>query len=250
MGEVNSDKAFTAEEFQSVTDFSPLYRFGSICFYLLYAPLVIIYNRLVFGLRIEGREKLGRDVQPGCILISNHSLYLDPAVIIHTLFPRMCYYMALKSHFSHPVGGFFLRLMGGVPIPGVRGMRRAENTVRVALERGHCVHLFPEGEMTHMNQEPTRFRNGAFYLALRLGVPVVPVTLVHYPRTVFGRKISDGFIRVKCIVGDPIPVDTSEPGKERAAAARMAVAAHRIMSDTISREHRKRQAEQAAAPGT
>ena len=162
----------------------------------------------------------------------------------------MGYYTALKSHFSHPVGGFFIRLMGGIPIPGVRGMRRAENTVRKALKRGHCVHFFPEGAMKHMNQEPARFKKGAFYLALRLGVPVMPVTLVHYPRTIFGRQISKYFIRVKCIVGDPIEAEVTVQGKERAVAARMATAAYETISNTISREHQLRLAKRVATQET
>ena len=176
--------------FDSVANFSPGYRaLATLCF-LLYMPVIIVFNYLVFGLRFEGRENLRRSSGTGRILVSNHSLYLDPAILFHALFPRMGYYLGLKSHFRHPVGGALLRLIGGIPIPGKTEMKTAETTIRRALDRGHDVHLFPEGELTHLNQDIKSFKKGAFYLAVRLGVSVVPLTLVYRPRRLFGRVIS------------------------------------------------------------
>jgi 1-acyl-sn-glycerol-3-phosphate acyltransferase len=224
--------------FEPVTNFSLHYRFLMFLFSLVYWPPVIIYDYLVFGLRIEGRSNLRRASQAGCILVSNHSLYLDPAVLIHTLFPRRAYYFALKSHFRHPLGGPILRLMGGIPVPGRSEMRTAENTMRQALELGYCVHLFPEGEMKHLNQEIAPFKGGAFYLAARLGVPVVPITLVHRPRRVFGRVLNRRFIRVRSVVGEPVEPLKGADETDREAAARIAAMVHRTMVETISAGHR------------
>jgi 1-acyl-sn-glycerol-3-phosphate acyltransferase len=214
--------------------FSPFYRFCQSLFFWVYAPLVIIYNAIVFGLEIEGRENLKHASQTGCILLSNHSLYLDPAVIINTLFPRRAYYFALKSHFHHPLGGFLIRLMGGIPIPDVHEMRRAERTAGDVLDRGHCVHFFPEGVMAHMSQEVAPFQSGAFFMALRLGAPMVPMTLIHRPRRLFGKPISKHFIRVKCVVGEAVQPQQREGETIRQAAERMAAEAHKTMAETLS----------------
>ena len=230
----------TTDGLESVANFSPCFRFLQEVFLWIYGPLAIAYNHLVFGIRFEGRRSLKQ--QAPCILVSNHSLYLDPAVLIHALFPGRTYYTGLKSHFAHPVGGLILRLMGGIPIPGASGMKTAETTVRTALESGHCVHFFPEGEMTHLSQELAPFMRGAFYLALRLGVPIVPVTLVHWPRRWFGRQISRYFLRVRCIVGEPIDVVKQESESDRQASARFAAEVRRLMVDTITSEQQKRPA--------
>lgn len=221
------------ERFAPVVDFSPFYRFCQALFFLVYAPLVVIYNFLVFGLRIEGRANLKSAPQKGCILISNHSLYLDPAVIINTLFPRRAYYFALKSHFHHPLGGFMMRLMGGIPIPDIREMRRAERTTGEALGRGYCVHFFPEGVMEHMSQDVAPFQSGAFFMALRLNAPIVPLTLVHRPGRLFGKSISKYFIRVRCVVGEAVQPRRLEGETVRQAAERMAAEAHKTMAETL-----------------
>ena len=223
--------------FEPTTNFSLYYRILMFLFSLVYSPLVIIFDYVVFGLRIDGRSNLGRASQRGCILVSNHSLYLDPAILIHTLFPRRAYYFALKSHFHHPVGGPILRLMGGIPIPGRAEMRTGENTMRKVLERGYCVHLFPEGEMKHLNQDIAPFKAGAFYMAARLGVPVVPITLVHRPRRVFGKEVSRRFIRVKSVVGEPVEPRKGAGETDRQAASRIAAMVHKTMVEAITSGH-------------
>jgi 1-acyl-sn-glycerol-3-phosphate acyltransferase len=225
---------------QSVVNFSPLYRFAALAFYIVYAPLVLLFNWIVFGLRIEGRDNLERGSGRGSILVSNHSLYLDPGIVGHTVFPRRCCYSAMHGHFRNPVAGAILRLMGAFPVPGGSGMRKAERTVREALDRGRYVHFFPEGEMKHLNQAIAPFKSGAFYLALRLGVPIVPVTLVHRPRILFGTRISRYFIRVKSIVGEPVMPPAEGEGQGSEAAARFAAEIHRKMVETIASESRKR----------
>ncbi|MDX2446798.1 MAG: lysophospholipid acyltransferase family protein [Desulfobacterales bacterium] len=237
MGAVSEDRELLIKRFAPVVNFSPVYRFLQLLFFLVYSPLIIIYNFVVFGLKIEGRENLKRASQRGCILISNHSLYLDPAVISNTFFPHRCYYFALKSHFHHPLGGAIIRLMGGIPIPDVREMRRAEKTTRKALDRGYNVLFFPEGEMNHLSQEVAPFQSGAFYQALHLNATIIPVTLIHRPRVVFGKEISKYFIRVKCIVGEPFEPTKNENEKLRDAAKRIATQAHQTMTDTIISGH-------------
>lgn len=233
-GEVSIESAPSGEPYPSEVNFSPWYRFLQTAFLWVYGPLIVIYNYLVFGLRFEGRENLKHGSGSGLILVSNHSLYLDPAVIIHALFPARAYYFALKSHFRHPVGGMLIRAMGGIPVPGPTGMRRAVNTTREALRRGQCVHLFPEGEMKLLNQDIAPFQSGAFYLALRSGAPIVTVTLAHRPRSLFGWEISPRFRQVRCIVGEPIDVALLEGEKVRDVAARIAAATRQEMAATIT----------------
>lgn len=237
--EAAPDSPRSGAGFEPTTNFSLHYRFLMFLFSLVYSPLVIIFDYIVFGLRIEGRSNLKRASQRGCILVSNHSLYLDPAILIHTLLPRRAYYIALKSHFYHPLGGPILRLMGGIPVPGRAEMRTGENTLRRVLESGHCVHLFPEGEMKHLNQEIAPFKAGAFYLAARLGVPVVPITLVHRPRRVFGKVLSRRFIRVRSIVGEPVEPRKGASESDREVAARIAGMVHKTMTETITSGHQR-----------
>lgn len=237
MGQVSKAAAAKKYNLESVANFSPLYRLMMSLFLLVYAPLCVGFNYLWFGVRFEGREHLSRGREGACILVSNHSLYLDPAVIIHALFPRRAYYTGLKSHFAVPVGGAILRLMGGIPIPDVRGMRTAERTVGKALELGHHVHVFPEGEMTHMSQEIAPFQKGAFFLAIRLGVPIIPMTLAHRPRRFFGKELSPRLLQVRCVIGAPIDSARMNGERLRDASDRLTKLVHEQMTQTISAAH-------------
>ena len=50
------------------------------------------------------------------------------------------------------------------------------------------LHVFPEGECYLWNQEIMDFQLGAFYLACRLHLPVIPITTVLHQRQWLGRR--------------------------------------------------------------
>jgi 1-acyl-sn-glycerol-3-phosphate acyltransferase len=86
---------------------------------------VIIVNKLVFRLKVTGRSNLSAISKTGCFLISNHTLYLDPAIIAHAISPRRTLFSALQSTFKIPVsqdidefqnGVFFLAYLLNRPI--------------------------------------------------------------------------------------------------------------------------------------
>jgi chlorobactene glucosyltransferase len=97
--------------------------------------VVVVYNKLVFGLKVYGREHL-REIHGGFFLISNHSLYLDPAVIAHSVFPRRVYFSAMAATFERPILGEFIRLLGAFPLPRESCLRRIMPAIEWALRRG------------------------------------------------------------------------------------------------------------------
>jgi len=107
--------------------------------------LVLLVDRLIFRLRIEGRERLQR-VAFG-LLVSNHTLVLDPGIIAHVLRPRRTYFTMLEETACIPLLGTFVRLLGAVPIPASSGaIRILERAIRTNLRDLPFVHVFPEGE--------------------------------------------------------------------------------------------------------
>ncbi len=183
-----------------------LYRFASTVVYSIVFAAVVVYNRLVFGLCVHGRHNL-REVDGGFFLISNHTLYLDPGIIAHAIFPKRTYFSAMAATFERPFIGPFIRLLGAFPLPERLCIQRITPAIEWALRRGRCVHFFPEGELTHRSQEPAAFQNGVFYLAARFDVPVVPVTLVLEDRYIMGVALPRPFVRVTVVIGRPIYAD-------------------------------------------
>ncbi len=148
--------------------------------------VVRVFDWLVYRLQVSGRENLFKVKR--AVLVSNHTLVVDPGVIAHAIRPRRTYYTMLEETALIPFLGTFVRLLGGIPIPQRSiSLRHLETAIRRALGELGFVHFFPEGECYLWSQQIQPFRPGAFYLALRLGLPIIPITTVLHERHWFGR---------------------------------------------------------------
>lgn len=221
-----------------IIDRSPIHRIASLPVFWMTLALVILYNRFVFRLSVVGRRNL-RDVRgKGCFLISNHTLYLDPAIIAHAIAPRRARFSALQKTFSMPYVGTLIRLLGAFPIPEANGLQKLVRPIRELMDEGWFVHFFPEGELAHRSQSPAAFSPGVFFFSQLLDRPIIPITTVLLPITFFGRRLSGRFFRVKAVIGEPIfPASFRTAGRDvRAAVEAMARYAHSVMCDCIGRE--------------
>ena len=124
--------------------------------------------------RIRGAEHLP---EGHCVVVANHSSYLDGVILQAFLPPRFSY--VIKSEMQKvPLGGFMLRRIGSRFVDrfvAAASARDARNLLRAA-SNGEALGFFPEGTFS---AEPGlgRFRSGAFMTARRSGVPLVPVVI-------------------------------------------------------------------------
>lgn len=163
---------------------------------------------LVFGFTTRGRDIL-RTVKTA-LLVSNHTLVVDPGVVAHAIRPHATYYTVLEETALIPFLGTFVRLLGAIPL-APNSLGELENAAKQALAGNRFLHFFPEGECYLWNQQIRPFHGGAFYLACRLGVPIIPITTVLRERNLFGRSSFTVFRwtlrvppRVTAIVGEPL----------------------------------------------
>jgi 1-acyl-sn-glycerol-3-phosphate acyltransferase len=126
------------------------------------------------GLRVDGAEHVARVGQ--AVYVSNHLSMVD--ILALYALPRPFLWVSKVENFYVPFLGWNMWLNRYVPLrrgylPSI--MRMYRTCVR-RLTEGFSLCLFPEGtrsETGHMRP----FYPGAFRLALRAGVPVVPVLL-------------------------------------------------------------------------
>ena len=138
-------------------------------------------RRIVFfaGGKVRVRRSAGFDPQRTCFFISNHVNLFDPFVL-YCAVPQFVRGWELESHFKIPAYGWLMKHFGTVPVPDVRGpseLKRMWRLTREAIDGGTSLIVFPEGGRTrdgHVGQ----FEDGAFRLALHLGVPITPVSIV------------------------------------------------------------------------
>jgi 1-acyl-sn-glycerol-3-phosphate acyltransferase len=125
--------------------------------------------------RIEGLERLA----PGSsyVIVSNHLSFMDiPTILAHM--PVEIRFLAKRSLFKAPFIGYHLRRAGHLPVEredvraSLRTMAEAAQMIR---SRGISVLIFPEGGRSP--HEMREFREGAAYIAIKAGAPIVPVGL-------------------------------------------------------------------------
>jgi len=111
------------------------------------------------------------------ILMSNHQSNFDILALIATI-PRRIYWIAKKELFDIPIFGSSMRRGGYIPLDrsdGRKALKSMENAAAI-IRQGSSVVMFPEGTRTRDGQL-LPFKRGGFMLAVRAGVPVIPVTI-------------------------------------------------------------------------
>jgi len=140
----------------------------------VFRPAVHAVCRAYFRLELRGIEHIPAD--GGIVITPNHQTYADPPLVTIPV-RRPVYYMAWSRLFEIPLFGRFIRLLRAFPVDiESRDARATREAVRL-LQNGAALMIFPEGERTP-DGRIQRFKPGAFRLAVSVGVPVLPVTIV------------------------------------------------------------------------
>lgn len=109
-----------------------------------------------------------------CVIVANHPTLIDTPAIGATI-PDLCF-VVKRDLYGSPLFGPLMRACGHIDA-GEGGTLAAASVVREALERlaeGCSVLMFPEGTRSPLGGL-RRLRRGAFEIACRASVPVVPL---------------------------------------------------------------------------
>jgi 1-acyl-sn-glycerol-3-phosphate acyltransferase len=177
---------------------------------------------LVFGfvrVRVEGLEKL--DPIATYVFVSNHSSYMDIPVILSEL-PFQFRFFAKKGLYKIPFLGTHLKRAGHLPVDrsnARNSLRSMTEGARIIAERRTSVLLFPEGGR---NPKGLReFKEGAAYIAIKAGVPVVPMALVGMRNVLPMGSVHIRSRRVELRIGDPIPTEGMKPADREELTRRL-----------------------------
>ncbi len=106
--------------------------------------------------------------------------------------------------------GRFIELLGAFPVHRENADRESLQRCLAVLEGGEPLVLFPEGTR-RSGAAVEDLREGAAYLALRAGVPIVPVGLAGTDRAMGRGKRLPRPTRLTLVVGEPI-IPVAPPG--------------------------------------
>lgn len=126
------------------------------------------------SLTVRGLEHLPTGA---CILVANHSSYLDAYVLMAAI-PRHFHYVAKRELLDNLWLARPLTRMGTLFVERFDLQRSVEEARKLAdaAQNGQSLGFFPEGTFTRM-PGLLDFRMGAFVAAAQAGMPVTPVTI-------------------------------------------------------------------------
>jgi 1-acyl-sn-glycerol-3-phosphate acyltransferase len=209
-------------------------------FYRLVRGIVAGSSRIVFRADVRGRERLPKS--GGYVLAPSHRSMMD-IPFAAWLTPRKIRYMGKVSLFEIPVLGWFFKVLGGFPVQRDGTDRKALRESIDMLQRGEILLVYPEGTRQHGPKiEP--LQPGAAYLALRAGVPIVPVGIAG-TEEIFrshGTK-RPHFGRVAIVVGEPIvPVSRDGGVVPRAEVDALTAQLHDALQRVFDEANERREA--------
>jgi 1-acyl-sn-glycerol-3-phosphate acyltransferase len=124
--------------------------------------------------RVEGAENIPGGVS---IFASNHASNIDPAALVPHI-PRRVALLAKKEVFKIPILSKAIRLAKLIPVDRADKEAAAESVDLAIkyLREGLSFCVYPEGTRSR-DGRLLPFKRGTFVMAIRAGVPVVPVSL-------------------------------------------------------------------------
>lgn len=188
--------------------------------YKIGRALCVFFLRILFSVRIEGKENIPRT---GYILVANHRTNFDPLFVVTGVRAQVCF-MAKSELFHNPLLGWVLGHLGAFPVERGKGDTGAVDWAVDLIRNGKVLGMFPEGTRS-VTGAPQRPKSGASLVAMRTGANLLPCAVC------YGEKL--GF-RTKVIVRYGRPILNEElnftPGTQSTAEIK---AASRLMMNRI-----------------
>jgi len=161
--------------------------------------------RWFFRLRVTGVEHV--PATGPVVLAANHQSMWD--VPLHVLAsPRPIQFMAKQELYRPPFPAVWWTILGGFSVRREIADLRAVDIALAVLERGEVLGIYPEGRRSKTGAL-LPFLDGAAWLALRTGAPIVPTGIVGSARKgPWGTRPRRRPVRVA--FGPSIPVDRED----------------------------------------
>jgi 1-acyl-sn-glycerol-3-phosphate acyltransferase len=165
----------------------------------------------LFRVRTPGQDNIPTG---GAVLAGNHVSYADP-ILLWCASPRPCRFMSKAEAWRGGATAWGLPRLWSFPVERGEADRTAIARATRFAQAGQLVGIFPEG--TRVGEDGIRgeAQGGAAFVALRAGVPVVPVAFVGtekvWPR---GRRLPR-LHQVTIAYGEPIDTASFAPDAGR-----------------------------------
>jgi len=183
------------------------------------------------ALRLYRTRLLGAENLPEgpAVLAGNHVSYLDP-VLLWAGCPRPVHFVAKAELWEIGWLGWALDHLWAFPVRRASADREMISTATGLLGRGELLGMFPEGTRSRdvANDQLGEAQGGVAFIALRAGVPVVPVGIAGTDKALPAGAKVPRFPPVTIAFGEPLRPEDFEGGRKERIDAMTAELMSRI----------------------
>ncbi len=172
-------------------------------------------SRLLWRIEFKNTENIPQDLEGGLLITPNHQTYADPFWITVPI-KRKMRYMAWDEAFDWFIIGKAIKYLGAFPVNLERGSKGSFIKAIKVLREGATLIIFPEGARELKDGKMLPFKQGAFKIAQKAGVPIMPIT-VRGANKIWGRGITFPRIGKVEIIYHPIVKIPDSKDKDESA---------------------------------
>jgi 1-acyl-sn-glycerol-3-phosphate acyltransferase len=208
-----------------------IYGIYAVLVFLLVGALALILVTLIPGLGMKTRREIahyaaqtffriagirvriiGEELLPPdpCVVVANHASYID-GVVLKAFLPARFSFVIKKEMTKVPLAGLLLKRIGSEFVDRANrhaGGMDARRLIKAA-DAGQALAFFPEGTFVE-RPGVGKFHTGAFAIAARVGLPVVPVALRGTRHILPSGRYLPRFGRIEIEILPPLPVGASD----------------------------------------
>lgn len=161
-------------------------------------------------IKVSGLEKLDENTK--YLFVCNHRSGFDPLVLIHSLKKRQIIMISKQENFKLPIVGSVACKMGYLAMNRTDTKEAIKTIIKASkrLDMGYDVCIFPEGTRNKNDVNLLPFKNGAFKIAQKAGVPVA-VFCINGTEKIFKKSI----FRKTTVYLDLLDVISGDDAKEK-----------------------------------
>lgn len=204
-----------------------IYGLYAVVAFLLLGSIALLLVTVVPGLNIRARRAIAHYAAQGffraaamrvtvlgtqhlpsapCVVVANHASYID-GVVLKAFLPARFSFVIKKEVTKVPLAGLLLRRIGSEFVDRFNrhaGGMDARRLIKTA-HAGQSLVFFPEGTFVE-RPGVGKFHTGAFAIAARVGLPVVPVAIRGTRHILPSGRVLPRFGRIEIEILPALPV--------------------------------------------
>ncbi|HZB42041.1 MAG TPA: lysophospholipid acyltransferase family protein [Ilumatobacter sp.] len=184
---------------------------------LMFRKVAVVHQKLNPLWKFTVSGKVPDDPRRPYVVVANHESFVDILLISHLPFEMK--WMSKTEMFKIPFVGWGMRLAGDIELDrsDARAGAHALIESRNRLKNRVSVMIFPEGTRSD-NGDLQDFKDGAFRLAVQLGLPILPLAVIGTRDALVKHDWRFGYSEAEVRVLEPI--ETTGMSKRDAPALR------------------------------